>query len=124
MHDSAQMAAQFSPSAWHRPTVVPTLADESEVHVWRIPLDLDEDRTDGLRRHLSPDETSRAARFVFAEHRTRFVVAHGALRTILAAGTGRAPRDLAFRVGSHGKPSLERDDIDPAKEKATRVGYA
>jgi len=55
---------------------------------------------------LSDDERVRALRFVFEIHRGRFVACRAALRTLLAARLGGAPRDLRFDYGPSGKPSL------------------
>jgi 4'-phosphopantetheinyl transferase len=58
---------------------------------------------------LSGAERARAARFVFAEHRRRFEVAHGALRALLALETSLPAGDLEFVAGPHDKPALTRD---------------
>ena len=76
-----------------------------EVHVWRIGLDAGCDH-----RHwamLSPDEVTRASRFRFERDRIRFVVAHAALRQILANYLGATPAQLTFVYGQHGKPALD-----------------
>jgi len=62
---------------------------------------------------LSPRERARAARFVFAEHRHRFELAHAALRFVLAARLGISAAQVEFVEGPHGKPSLA-PDIDLA----------
>jgi 4'-phosphopantetheinyl transferase len=59
-----------------------------------------------LSQSLSVDETVRAARFRFGEHRDRFVVRRGLLRTILAHYVGAEPASLCFRTGPRGKPAL------------------
>lgn len=80
----------------------PALAD-GEVHV--LAVDLDEP-PEGFRELLSAAERERAARFHFDVHRRRFVVSHGALRLILAAELGVAPKGLEFSEGERGKPEL------------------
>ena len=55
---------------------------EREVHVWSLALD--DARLGSDQRLLSTTEQERAARFKFDEHRIRFVIAHTALRRILA----------------------------------------
>lgn len=77
-----------------------------EVHVWWARLDTSPANAERLSRSLSVDETVRAARFRFAEHRDRFVVRRGLLRTILAHYVGAEPASLCFRTGSRGKPAL------------------
>ena len=76
-----------------------------DVHVWRVPLDEDA-RADAYWSLLSDEERRRAARFVRDIHRRRFVVAHGALRSILADYVGAEPTALDFVSGAHGKPAL------------------
>ncbi|MGW0499684.1 4'-phosphopantetheinyl transferase family protein [Streptomyces sp. NPDC003007] len=73
------------------------------------PLALDE---------LGEAERARADAFRRPVDRQRYVVAHIALRRLLAAYAGRAPRDLAFsrapcpRCGApHGRPVLDGSDV-------------
>jgi len=85
-----------------------------EVHVWRVALDVGESALRGFRDVLSGDERRRAERFRFAEHRRRFVIAHGLLRRILSRYVAASPQALAFRTGPHGKPAL----VHPAPARA------
>ncbi len=73
-----------------------------EVHIW-FARGGDPARFEAL---LDAEERARADRFVFAEHRMRFVVAHGLLRSLLAAYRNAAPGALRFDEGPYGKPSL------------------
>jgi len=93
----------FATEAWRtapRPPLEPQV-----VHVWRVSLD-DPARAEAFWPVLSPEEHARALRFHREVHRLRFVVAHGALRTILADYVGTDPRALHFTTGEHGKPAL------------------
>jgi 4'-phosphopantetheinyl transferase len=58
---------------------------------------------------LSHDEQARANRFYLERDRRRFIVARGALRTILGRYLGVEPGQLRFRYESHGKPFLSDD---------------
>jgi 4'-phosphopantetheinyl transferase len=80
--------------------------NSGETHVWKIPLDLDDATIAGLRHGLSPDEITRADRFVFEKHRRRYIAAHHALRRILSGYLGTAPLKIAFLTGEYGKPFL------------------
>lgn len=55
---------------------------------------------------LSADERERADRYVFPQHRSRFIHGRGGLREILALYTGIAPADLRFDLSSFNKPSI------------------
>ncbi len=85
---------------------------ESEIHVWRAELDAPAAAHDRLKRHLSPDELARASRFVFEEHRRRFVAARGILRDVLARYLGCTPAALQFRYGRRGKPEVDSGGLD------------
>lgn len=81
---------------------------ESDVHVWRAPLTVDDAARAALAATLSADETARAARYLRETDRRASVVSRGTLRGILAQYLGRAPRSLVFEVNEHGKPRLAR----------------
>ena len=79
--------------------------------LWRMALD--QQVPAAARERLSAAEQARAARFVFARDRERYVAAHAALRQLLAmhfANLGRsgdaAAGSQAFVTGRHGKPAL------------------
>ncbi len=91
--------------SWRVPPPVLTL-DEGEAHVWRIRLNQPDERVRELARLLAPDEAARAARFHFEKDRTRFIVARGMLRTLLARYLRTSPGALAFDYSYYGKPSL------------------
>jgi 4'-phosphopantetheinyl transferase len=80
------------------------------VEVWVIRLDVGRIATDRLRAWLSQDELARAAGFHFDRDRSRYIVAHGAVRAILGERLGLLPQQVAFEVGPHGKPRLAAED--------------
>ena len=59
-----------------------------------------------LRATLSADERARADRFVFDEHRHRFIVARAMLRDVLGRYLQVQPADVRFYYGPHGRPEL------------------
>jgi len=81
------------------------LADH-EVHVWRAQLDRSGDQVHGLTDLLTADELDRASRFVFEIDRQRFIVARGALRSILGRYIPVSPGHLRFSYNPYGKPFL------------------
>jgi 4'-phosphopantetheinyl transferase len=102
---------------WQPPPADLRLATDA-VHVWRASLDQPAERLDGFRATLADDELARAERLRFPEHRSRFVVAHGLLRAILARYLGAEPAEIRFRYGRWGKPFL-LDERDPLRFNMT-----
>jgi 4'-phosphopantetheinyl transferase len=84
----------------------------ANVQVWRIALDQGRAALSHFAAQLSPDEQRRAEGIAPAVERERFVVARGALRSILGSATGRAPDHLLFGRTPRGKPLL----VQPAGE--------
>lgn len=63
-------------------------------------------RIHSLEQCLSDDETSRAARYVFAKDRDQFVLCRGLLRQFLGSYLGVDPGDILFGAQDVGKPTL------------------
>jgi 4'-phosphopantetheinyl transferase len=74
------------------------------VELWLI--DLRFEPSAAMQSWLGAEELQRAARFVFARDRRRYLAAHTALRQVLGQQVGTAPRDLRFTHGEFGKPAL------------------
>jgi 4'-phosphopantetheinyl transferase len=79
---------------------------EDVAHVWSIRLDGADVARERLVTILDEAERQRTARFRFARDADRFVVAHGAVRTILAAYLRCEPAEVTFVTGPHGKPTM------------------
>lgn len=87
------------------PTV--PLIHTSDVHVWRINLDIQ-----FIRQHysiLSENEQQRAERFRNEHDRRHFIVARATLRMILARYLCLNPVQLKFQTNAFGKPLLLDD---------------
>ncbi len=84
---------------------VPALAQD-EVHVWRIPLDVEAPPGGVLWQTLATGERARAAAFLVDAARRRYVVARGALRSILAGYLASDPGAVPIATGPFGKPGL------------------
>ena len=80
---------------------------DGEIDVWQIALTQPTAILPHLHTLLSSAERARAARFVFPQDRDRYVVAHAALRSILASTLELSPAALDFHHGPNGKPYLE-----------------
>ncbi len=79
------------------------------LYVWCIRLDQSEAVVRTLEAHLCADEARRASRYRRDLDRTRYIVAHGALRELLAGYTRQTPRDISFGTTAKGKPFLVDD---------------
>ncbi|MCH8193911.1 MAG: 4'-phosphopantetheinyl transferase superfamily protein [Planctomycetes bacterium] len=78
----------------------------NEVHVWRLPVELQPVELDALGLLLAADEWTRAERFRFPEHRRRFIARRGSVRTILGRYLDVPPQSLIFDKNKNGKPFL------------------
>ena len=85
---------------------LPATLNANEVHVWRIPLAVEDAVVQSCRELLSQDEIQRADRFYFKRDRDRFTAARAALRRILSEYEKVAPEDLVFSYAEKGKPEL------------------
>ncbi|MDZ8053971.1 MAG: 4'-phosphopantetheinyl transferase HetI [Aulosira sp. ZfuVER01] len=84
----------------------------NDVHIWRISLDQPEPTLENLAATLSEDESARAQRFYFQEHRQRFIAGRGSLRAILGRYLGIAPQEVQFDYETRGKPFLAHEFAD------------
>ncbi len=85
---------------------MPLALPDGAIHVWQTSLQVSGPPFESFYATLSPDEVARAERFRFAEHRARFVVAHGALRDILSRYLDIPADQLTFSTNPYGKPAL------------------
>jgi 4'-phosphopantetheinyl transferase len=76
------------------------------VHAWTVDLDAESPRVPALLTVLSGEERVRAARLRTTELRLRYVVAHGALRSILGRYLDVPPESIRFETTAFGKPYL------------------
>lgn len=92
---------------WPRRASPPNLKAD-EVHVWAIPLDVEESALELFARLSSADERARVERFHFEHVRRRFIASHGALRQLLGQYLGVEPAKIAFITDDGGKPRIVR----------------
>lgn len=78
----------------------------ARVDVWLVRLDAPESSVSAATARLSPDEQARAGAFRNDTARQNFVLAHAALRSILAQQLQLASAAIQFTTGPHGKPAL------------------
>ncbi len=79
---------------------------QNETHVWLASLDQSDTAMDRFADCLSLAERDRATRFVFRPDRTRYLIAHAALRSILGTYLSVHPAAIEFDSGPVGKPKL------------------
>jgi 4'-phosphopantetheinyl transferase len=89
---------------WRPAPAFPQLA-AGDAHVWRIPIG-PELPVSQCWTLLSADEQAHASKLRHDADRNAYVLAHGAMRMILASYARSAPRDLRFHHGQFGKPAL------------------
>lgn len=95
--DACVFTAANERQAWPR-------LENNEIHVWKACLKSSAHEPN--QELLSPDEVVRAGRYRLERDRQRFVTGRAILRQILGGYLGRAPRELSFLHGAHGKPRL------------------
>lgn len=93
-----------SPSGAIQP---PAPLQEGHLHIWQARLDADNARQ--YHQTLSPDEQTRADRFIFDKHKRRFTVGRGILRSLLGNYLSLSPDQINFNYTKHGKPYLPPD---------------
>jgi 4'-phosphopantetheinyl transferase len=95
--------------SWSRaPTKVELTEDD--IDIWCASLRPVPEALQRLEATLAPDESARAARFVFPRDRSHFIAARGILRELLGAYLQRPPASLKFEYGPHGKPALDSSE--------------
>lgn len=77
-----------------------------EVALWFVNLKEPSSIIETAASILSADEMQRADRFRFSLHRSRFILAHAALRHILGVYSECPASSIDFIISPHGKPSL------------------
>jgi len=92
--------------SWRHAPNDPLQLTHGEVHVWRVDLNRSVPALPALLATLAPHELAKGVRHRFERDRNRYVLAHGALRSIVARYVDASPRDLRFRYGLRGKPEL------------------
>ena len=84
----------------------PVTPKSETVDLWSVSLQESEAVLERCHAWLSEEERTRAARFVRSEDQTRFTLARGGLRVVLARYLAVDPLSLRFQAGPTGKPVL------------------
>ncbi|MEO0947604.1 MAG: 4'-phosphopantetheinyl transferase superfamily protein [Cyanobacteria bacterium J06641_5] len=91
--------------SWRLPPARPTL-EPQHIHLWQAVLEATPERLLDYWALLAPHERERAERFRFPQHRDRFVVGRGMLRSLLGSYLEIAPAQVQFEYSERGKPFL------------------
>jgi 4'-phosphopantetheinyl transferase len=83
--------------------------DGKKIDLWLEPLAAAEDAYQRYWTLLDEEERAKALRFVQEQHRVRYVISHGKVRTILARYIDRPPEAIRFAQEAAGKPYLVVD---------------
>jgi len=86
---------------------IPAAPIPTPIDTWKIPLAQLAPRRHDFEKLLNPVEQARAARLVFDHDQERFVIARGALRTVLGYYLSAPAGTIGFNYGPHGKPSVQ-----------------
>ncbi len=84
----------------------PELSD-SNIHVWRIQLPIQDGLSNILLQHLSDDEKSRMDKYHFAVDKSRFLAARAALRQLISYYLDTSPEKIPFNYTEFGKPFID-----------------
>ena len=84
---------------------------KQEVHIWKITLNILDERFLFFFSLLSKDEQERARRFHFDKDRRAYVAVRGHLRWLLGRYLAQNPLDFTFEYNAHGKPFLPENRI-------------
>ncbi|MEP6657397.1 MAG: 4'-phosphopantetheinyl transferase superfamily protein [Betaproteobacteria bacterium] len=105
-HAARRATLDFERRRPYVPDAGPVQLEAHGVHLYAFGLQADADALRTWSANLASDEAARAARFVHAVHRDRYIVAHGVLRDLLSRHCGQKPHEIVFGTGVHGKPHL------------------
>lgn len=90
---------------WPLPPAGLTL-EPQHIHLWQAVLEVIPERLLDYWALLAPHERERAERFRFPQHRDRFVIGRGMLRSILGSYLQISPAQVGFEYSERGKPFL------------------
>jgi 4'-phosphopantetheinyl transferase len=95
-----QKALEWLPGSISKPL------ETNEVHLWRIPHEIDARELVRYERFLSGDELEQASRFRAPRSRKEFTQTRACLRLLLAHYSDLRASSLHFSAGPFGKPAL------------------
>lgn len=103
------MHTRVAPTTTAQHMALSDVLRQGEVHLWHVQLDQSGDQVRELARILAADEHQRAKQYGRAQQRFQYIIARGALRSILARYLHVDPTVITFQYTAHGKPSLANE---------------
>jgi len=103
------MVAELQKQGWPVETKTPVLP-AAALHLWLIPTCQPDVVLNRAYATLATDEQARADRFRVKHVRQQYIIAHAALRSLLAEYQQVPANDLNFIPGERGKPLLDTRD--------------
>jgi 4'-phosphopantetheinyl transferase len=82
---------------------------KDEIHIWLVNnTQIPKEQYADFLHILSEEEIERANRFVHEKHRNNYIIAHKALRILLANYSKQTAKELVFNKNKYGKLSLSK----------------
>jgi 4'-phosphopantetheinyl transferase len=100
-------AVALAPASAGADPAPPRLAAPPGVDIWHVGLDVDVGTAERVAAVLDRHERQRADRFRDALAARRYVMAHGAARTVLGGYLGLGAHLVDWSAGQHGKPTFD-----------------
>lgn len=78
-----------------------------ELHIWSVRINDHNDRLEKYWQLLNEQEIQKARAFKFIKDRRCFIIARGALRSLLGSYLHISPGGIEFKYGPYGKPCIQ-----------------
>lgn len=78
----------------------------NHIHVWQVDIDKHLPHIDKLQEVLTPDELTRANKYLKSTNRDKFIISRGSLRYILSGYLKCPPSDIRFKLTENNKPEI------------------
>jgi 4'-phosphopantetheinyl transferase len=80
---------------------------DNHIHIWQIDINEHLPYIDTLRNVLTPDEITRANRYLRSTDRDKFIISRASLRYILSGYLKCLPKDIGFKLTKDKKPEID-----------------
>ena len=80
---------------------------ENHIDVWQVDIDKQLPHVDKFHEVLTPDEITRANKYLKSTNRDKFIISRGSLRYILSGYLKCPPSDIRFKLTGSNKPEID-----------------